>query len=85
MKRRAFKTSPSVRIPRAAVERLQQTKEQAQAQAQEITCLKYDKAIYLVALHDLMAFFDKLQRSSGSWTVPEVKRIEEIRLLSIGV
>jgi hypothetical protein len=104
-KRKAFKTSPSVRIPRAAVERLQESKAQAQAQAQaqEIICLKkafdaanstMEKAIdayarrhklHFDALRDLIMFFDKVNGCSGQWTVAEVKRIEEIRLLSIGV
>jgi hypothetical protein len=42
-------------------------------------------AVYLEALRDLMGFFDKVQGSSGNWTVAEVKRIEAIRLLSLGV
>jgi hypothetical protein len=92
VKRKAFKTSPSVRIPRAAVERLQESKAQAQAQAAQITSLQasvwaaaHDNAIYVEALRDLMGFFDKVSGSSGSWCVAEVKRIEQIRLLSLGV
>jgi hypothetical protein len=104
----AFKTSPSIRIPRAAVEKLQESKAQAQAQAQakKITRLEariaeletadaalcksigaaaHDLAIYLEALRDLMGFFDKVKNCSGSWVVAEVKRIEEIRLLSLGI
>jgi hypothetical protein len=77
VKRKGFKTSPEMRIPRAAVKRLEETKAQAQAQAQEITCLGS-------ALRDLMSFFDKLQGSSGSWTVAEVKRIAAIRRLVRG-
>jgi hypothetical protein len=92
VKRKAFKTSPSVRIPRAAVERLQESKAQAQAQAAQITSLQasvsaaaHDNAIYVEALRDLMGFFNKVAGSSGSWCVAEVKRIEQIRLLSLGV
>jgi hypothetical protein len=106
MKRNAFKTSPSIRIPRAAVEKLQESKAQAQAQAKKITRLEariaeletadaalcksigaaaHDLAIYLEALRDLMGFFDKVKNCSGSWVVAEVKRIEEIRLLSLGI
>ena len=92
MKRKAFRTSPSVRIPRAAVEKLQHGKEQAQAQAGQIARLTasvsaaaHDNAIYVDALRDLIGFFDKVSGSSGSWVISEVKRIEEIRLLSLGV
>jgi hypothetical protein len=83
-----------MRIPRAAVERLQESKAQAQAQAQaaQITSLQasvsaaaHDNAIYVEALRDLIGFFDKVAGSSGSWCVAEVKRIEEIRLLSLGI
>jgi hypothetical protein len=112
-RRKAFKTSPSVRIPRAAVERLQKSKAQAQAQAKQILRLRaslssadkhaldqiqrlkasvaaaaHDNAIYVEALRDLLSFFDKVSGhtgSGGNWTVAEVKRIEEIRLLSLGV
>jgi signal transduction histidine kinase len=91
-KRKAFKTSPSVRIPRAAVEKLQESKAQAQAQAEEIRRLTvsvsaaaHDNAVYVDALRDLIGFFDKVAGSSGSWCVAEVKRIEEIRLLSLGI
>jgi len=93
-KRKAFKTSPSVRIPRAAVERLQESKAQAQAQAQAVVIKSLERAIatgveemalFMKALRDLMGFFDKVNGCSGQWTVAEVKRIEEIRLLSIGV
>jgi hypothetical protein len=97
-KRKAFKTSPSVRIPRAAVEKLQHSKVQAQAQAQAIqlkaTVDALEKCIdayarrhrmHFEALGDLMRYFDKVNASGGDWTVADVKRIEEIRLLSIGV
>jgi hypothetical protein len=98
-RRRAFKTSPSIRVPRAAVEKLQESKAQAQAQAQaqagEITRLKasvsaaaHDNAIYVEALRDLVRFYDKVCGKAGDgvgWTVAEVKRIEEIRLLSLGI
>ena len=92
MKRKAFKTSPSIRVPRAAVEKLQHSKAQAQAQADIIKALEkgihsaaYDMAVYIRALRDLMRYFDKVNASRGDWTVADVKRIEEIRLLSIGV
>jgi len=96
MKRKAFRTSPSVRIPRAAVEKLQHSKAQAQAQAQaqaeqiarltaSVSAAAHDNAIYVDALRDLIGFFDKVSGSSGSWVISEVKRIEEIRLLSLGV
>ncbi len=102
-KRKAFKTSPSIRIPRAAVEKLQDSKAQAQAQAQEIIRLEtsvkaigkaLEKAIDAYAtrhallfdgLRDLLVYFDKVRASRGDWTVADVKRIEEIRLLSLGV
>ena len=63
-------------------------KVESKAQAQEIICLKHDNAVYLEALRDLMAFFDKVQGkcpkgSSGNWVVAEVKRIEAIRFLVI--
>jgi hypothetical protein len=96
MKRKAFKTSPSVRIPRAAVEKLQESKTQAQAQAQaqaqEIKALEravagatHDMAVFIAALRDLMRYFDKVNASKGEWTVADVRRIEEIRLLSLGI
>jgi hypothetical protein len=44
-----------------------------------------DNALYVEALRDLIGFFDKVAGSSGSWCVAEVKRIEEIRLLSLGI
>jgi len=79
-----------VRIPRAAVEKLQDSK--AQAQAQEIKALEravagaaHDMAVFIAALRDLMRYFDKVNASKGEWSVADVKRIEEIRLLSIGV
>jgi hypothetical protein len=104
-KRKAFKTSPSVRIPRAAVEKLQESKAQAQAQAQAIQLQAAAEqvvamgnaleraidayarrhAMHFDALRDLMRYFDKVNASGGDWTVADVKRIEEIRLLSIGV
>jgi len=102
-KRKAFRTSPSIRIPRAAVQKLQESKAQAQAQAQEITRLEtsvkamgkaLEKAIDAYArrhkmlydgLRDLMRYFDKVNASKGEWTVADVKRIEEIRLLSLGI
>jgi hypothetical protein len=89
VKRKAFKTSPSVRIPRAAVERLQESKAPAAAQITSlqasVSAAAHDNAIYVEALRDLMGFFDKVAGSSGSWCVAEVKRIEQIRLLSLGV
>jgi len=96
-----------VRIPRAAVEKLQHSKAQAQAQAQaqaiqlqaageQVVAMgnALEKAIdayarrhrmHFEALGDLMRYFDKVNASGGDWTVADVKRIEEIRLLSIGV
>jgi hypothetical protein len=44
-----------------------------------------DNIVLRAALRDLMGFFDKVSASSGQWTVAEVKRIEEIRLLSLGI
>lgn len=95
-KRKAFKTSPSVRIPRAAVEKLQESKVQAQAIQLMAMGNCMEKAIDAYArrhrmlfdgLREMMGFFDKVNggKDSGQWTVAEVKRIEEIRLLSIGV
>ena len=53
---------------------------------QSVSAAAHDNAVYVEALRDLMAFFDKVTGgSSGSWCVAEVKRIEEIRLLSLGV
>lgn len=94
-KRKAFKTSPSVRIPRAAVERLQESK--AQAQAQTITSLEkaihsaaMDMAIFLRALRDAVKLIDTMHQRAGKRPLPlldgpEIRRLEEIRLLSIGV
>jgi hypothetical protein len=129
VKRKGFRTSPSVRLPRTVVDRLKQSKDQAQAQAQEIAELKgsvriayrkgladgisaclnpstdphwpedcieaiewwkkftdcrYLEEMFLKAMRDLMAFFEKLEGSSGSWTVAEVKRIAAIRRLVRG-
>jgi hypothetical protein len=95
VKRKAFKTSPSIRVPRAAVEKLQESKAQAQAQAEEIRRLTvsvaaaaHDHAVYVAALRDLIGFYDKVRGMHGDgsgWSVAEVKRLEEIRLLSLGV
>jgi hypothetical protein len=88
-KRKAFKTSPSVRIPRKAVERMQDGvlagAELAASLRKSIAAAAHDNAIYVEALRDLMKFFDKVAGSSGSWGVDEVKRLEEIRLLSLGI
>lgn len=96
-KRKAFKTSPSVRIPRAAVERLQESKVQAQAQAGQIVSLQtsvaaaaHDNAIYVDALRDAVKLIDTMHQRVGKRPLPlldgaEVKRLEEIRLLSLGV
>lgn len=104
MKRKAFKTSPSVRIPRAVieakVEELHQRKrdeKQAQAQAAQITSLQasvsaaaHDNAIYVEALRDAVKLIDLMHFRAGKRPLPlldgsEVKRLEEIRLLSLGV
>jgi hypothetical protein len=99
VKRKAFKTSPSVRIPRAAVDRLQESKAQAQAQAQatQITSLQasvsaaaHDNAIYVEGLRDAVKLIDLMHFRAGKRPLPlldgsEVKRLEEIRLLSLGV
>jgi hypothetical protein len=44
-----------------------------------------DHAMYMSALRDLMGYFDRANASKGEWSVADVKRLEEIRLLSIGV
>jgi hypothetical protein len=112
MKRKAFKTSPSIRVPRAAVEKLQESKvqaqAQAQAQAQDIIRLEkaltasgnaMDKAIHVYAmrhklhfeaLRDAVKIIDVMTQRAGKRPLPlldvaEIKRLEEIRLLSIGV
>jgi hypothetical protein len=97
VKRKAFKTSPSVRIPRAAVDRLQESKAQAQAQATQITSLQasvsaaaHDNAIYVEGLRDAVKLIDLMHFRAGKRPLPlldgsEVKRLEEIRLLSLGV
>ncbi len=104
-KRKAFKTSPSIRIPRAAVEKLQDSKAQAQAQAQAQEIIRLETSVKAIGkalekaidayatrhallfdgLRDLLVYFDKVRASRGDWTVADVKRIEEIRLLSLGV
>jgi hypothetical protein len=92
-KRKAFRTSPSVRLPRAAVEKLQSElcqrniELQAVGNALERAINAYARRhqMHYDALRDLMAYFDKVNASRGDWTVADVKRIEEIRLLSIGV
>jgi hypothetical protein len=47
--------------------------------------LDHDKHTLLAALVDAVILIDKLQRGAGSWTLPEVKKLEAIRLLSLGV
>lgn len=101
-KRKAFRTSPSVRIPRAALEALRQFKEDSakkDSQCSElririanmqasVSAAAHDNAIYVEALRDLIGFYDKIRGRAGDgvgWTVAEVKRLEEIRLLSLGV
>jgi hypothetical protein len=81
-KRKAFKTSPSIRIPRVAIESKVQEMERLK---RSIAAAAHDNAIYVEALRDLIKFFDKAVGSSGSWGVDEVKRLEEIRLLSLGI
>jgi len=46
-----------------------------------------DRGTLIVALRDAVQFMDRLRGSKhgGEWTVKDVKRIEEIRLLSLGV
>lgn len=48
---------------------------------------RMDKLTLLAALKDAVAFMDRLAGSKhgGEWTVKDVKRIEEIRLLSLGI
>lgn len=87
-KRKAFKTSPSVRIPRAAVQKLQHSKVQAVVIAsleKAIAGHTHDMVIFIRALRDAVKYIDRFRNSEGSWTVADVKRLEEIRLLSIGV
>jgi len=88
-KRKALKTLPSIRLPRVAVETLQrELKEWRRGYTRvqvSLTAAAHDNAIYVEALRDLMKFFDKVAGSSGSWGVDEVKRLEEIRLLSLGI
>jgi hypothetical protein len=110
VKRKAFKTSPSVRIPRAAVEKLQQSKVQAQAQAQAQEIIRLETANAAIctalertidayarrhkllydALQDLIAVIDMMHQRAGKRPLPlldgkEIRWLEEIRLLSIGV
>ncbi len=82
-KRKAFRTSPSIRVPRAAIQKLQESKAQAQAQARDID-------LYLQALMDAVKLIDIMHQRAGKRPLPlldgpEVKRLEEIRLLSIGI
>ncbi len=96
-KRKAFRTSPSIRILRAAIQKLQESKAQEIIRLEEANAAigkamqnvidayaRRHKMLY-DGLRDLMAYFDKVNASKGEWTVADVKRIEEIRLLSIGI
>jgi hypothetical protein len=61
---------------------------QVEALEKSVAAAAHDNAVYVEALRDLISFFDKVSGhtgSGGNWTVAEVKRIEEIRLLSLGV
>jgi hypothetical protein len=71
-KRKGFKTSPSIRIPRRAAENMQAA---AAAAA--------DRDVLRAALVDAVAFIDRFRNTEGSWTVADVKRLEAIRLLSL--
>ena len=73
MKHRGFKTSPSIRLPKTSV-----TKMQAAAAAAAA-----DNVILRGALRDAVRLIDRLQRNEAGWTHAEVKRIEEIRFLSL--
>jgi hypothetical protein len=102
MKRKAFKTSPSIRVPRAAVEKLQESKAQeiirletansAICTALERTIDAYARRHKLLydALRDLIAVIDAMHQRAGKRPLPlldgkEIRWLEEIRLLSIGV
>jgi 3-methyladenine DNA glycosylase/8-oxoguanine DNA glycosylase len=77
-----FKAEKSIKIPRRAVTKMQAAA--AAAAAAEVDQLKLDRKVHLAALKDLLAFFEQV-RGVGSWTVADVKRLEEIRLLSLGI
>ena len=114
MKRKAFKTSPSVRIPRAALDRLTTLADEhwadfinkrlhpeyekriaewkgtaARLQA-SVSAAAHDNAIYVDALRDAVKLIDTMHQRAGKRPLPlldgaEVKRLEEIRLLSLGI
>jgi hypothetical protein len=53
-----------------------------------VSAAAHDNAVYVEALRDLIGFYDKIRGKAGDgvgWTVAQVKRLEEIRLLSLGV
>ena len=79
-----FKAEKSIKIPRRAVVKMQAAAAAAAAAAAEVDQLKIDRKVHLAALQDLLAFFEQV-RGVGCWTVADVKRLEQIRLLSLGV
>lgn len=48
-----------------------------------IACAAEDAANMMRALMDAVAFLDRLKDGGGNWTIEDVKRIEEIRKLSV--
>jgi uncharacterized protein (UPF0264 family) len=77
MKRKGFKMSPTIHLPKASVTKMQ-VAAAAAAAAAEVVILQN-------ALRDAVRLIDRLQRNEAGWTHAEVKRIEEIRLLSLGI
>jgi len=44
-----------------------------------------DRLALLAALKDAVTFIDRLDKGCAGWTIEDVKRLEAIRLLSLGV
>jgi hypothetical protein len=50
-----------------------------------VTMATFDQIELIRSLRDAVALIEKLQHGGGSWTLAEVKKLEAIRLLSLGV
>ena len=73
-KRKGFKTSPSIRIPRAAATKMQAAAAAAAAAA--------DNLILRAALKDAVAIIDEERAGRSSYSREDAIRLERIRALA---
>jgi len=77
-------TKKSLKKEIARLERKIETKEHLiKSLDRSIACAVEEMSEMMRALLDAVKFFDRLKDGGGNWTIEDVKRIEEIRKLSV--